>query len=111
MPPASGGTLARSTSSSANPPYVPEGDRAGLQPEVRLHEPAVALFAGVDGLDVVRAVTADVRAALRPGGTLALEIGIGQADAAVAIVRRAGFVTVRVRDDLQGITRVVTATR
>jgi release factor glutamine methyltransferase len=92
-----------------NPPYVPEADRAGLQPEVRLHEPAVALFAGADGLDVVRAVTADVRAALRPGGTLAMEIGIGQADAAVAIVRRAGFVTVSVRGDLQGIPRVVAA--
>ena len=95
----------------ANPPYVPEADRAGLPPEVRLHEPAVALFAGVDGLDVVRAVAADVRAALRQGGTLAMEIGIGQADAAVAIVRRAGFVAVRVGDDLQGIPRVVTATR
>ena len=42
----------------ANPPYVPEADRAGLQPEVRLHEPAVALFAGADGLDVVRAIAA-----------------------------------------------------
>ena len=56
------------------------------------------------------AVTADVRAALRPGGILALEIGIGQADAVLAIVRRAGFVTVRVRDDLQSVPRVVTAT-
>ena len=94
----------------SNPPYVPEGDRAGLQPEVRRHEPAVALFAGVDGLDVVRAVMPSVRAVLRPGGTLAMEIGSGQADAVVAIVRRAGFVTVRVRDDLQCIPRVVTAT-
>jgi release factor glutamine methyltransferase len=93
----------------SNPPYVPEGDRIGLQPEVRLYEPPTALFAGADGLAVLRAIAPDVRRSVRPGGTFAVEIGIGQAEAAVAIVRRAAFVEVRVRDDLQGIPRVVVA--
>lgn len=93
----------------SNPPYVPEGDRAGLQPEVRLHEPDTALFAGRDGLDVLRAIAADVRRVVRTGGTFAVEIGVGQAVEAVAIVRRAGFDDVRVRDDLQAIARVIVA--
>ena len=45
---------------------------AGLQPEVRLHEPDTALFAGVDGLEVLRAIAADVRRVVRPGGTFAM---------------------------------------
>jgi release factor glutamine methyltransferase len=93
----------------SNPPYVPEGDRAGLQPEVRLHEPDTALFAGVDGLDVLRAIAADVRRVVRPGGSFAVEIGFGQAAEAAAIVRQAGFDDVRVRDDLQAIARVIVA--
>jgi release factor glutamine methyltransferase len=93
----------------SNPPYVPDGDRPGLQPEVRLHEPEAALFAGVDGLDVLRAMAADVRRVVRPGGTFAVEIGFGQAVEAVAIVRAAGFDEVRVRNDLQGIARVIVA--
>jgi release factor glutamine methyltransferase len=93
----------------SNPPYVPDGDRPGLQPEVRLHEPEAALFAGVDGLDVLRAMAADVRRVVRPGGTFAVEIGFGQAVEAVAIVRAAGFDDVRVRNDLQGIARVIVA--
>jgi release factor glutamine methyltransferase len=92
-----------------NPPYVPDGDRAGLQPEVRRYEPATALFAGADGLDAVRAIVPEVRARLQPGGALALEIGIGQAAAAEAIAREAGFSNVVVRADLQGIPRVVVA--
>jgi release factor glutamine methyltransferase len=93
----------------SNPPYVPDGDRPGLQPEVRLHEPEAALFAGADGLDVLRAIAADVRGVVRPGGTFAVEIGFGQAVEAAAIVRAAGFDDVRVRDDLQGIARVIVA--
>jgi release factor glutamine methyltransferase len=93
----------------SNPPYIPERDRAGLQPEVRLHEPATALFAGGDGLDVLRAIATDARRALRPGGTFAVEIGVGQAAEAAAIVRRAGFVATRSHDDLQGIARVIVA--
>ena len=87
----------------------PTATAPALQPEVRLYEPATALFAGADGLDVVRAIVPDVRARLRPGGALAVEIGIGQAAAAEAIARQAGFADVVVRADLQGIPRVVVA--
>jgi release factor glutamine methyltransferase len=93
----------------SNPPYVPDGDRAGLQPEVRLYEPPTALFAGADGLDAMRAIVPDVRSRLRSGGTFAMEIGIGQGAAAEAIARAAGFTDVVVRADLQGIPRVVVA--
>jgi release factor glutamine methyltransferase len=93
----------------SNPPYVPEGDREALQPEVRLHEPSTALFAGADGLDVLRAIAADVRRVVRAGGMFAVEIGVGQAVTAAGIVRGAGFDDVRVRDDLQGIARVIVA--
>jgi release factor glutamine methyltransferase len=95
----------------SNPPYVPDGDHAGLQPEVRRFEPATALFAGVDGLDVVRAIVPEVWSRLRPGGAMVVEIGIGQGAAAEAIARAAGFVAVAVRADLQGIPRVVVARR
>lgn len=95
----------------SNPPYVPEGDRTGLQPEVRLHEPATALFAGGDGLDVLRSIAPDVRRVVRLGGIFAVEIGLGQAAEAGAIVRRAGFVEARAHDDLQGIARVIIARR
>jgi release factor glutamine methyltransferase len=93
----------------SNPPYVPEGDREALQPEVRLHEPSTALFAGADGLDVLRAIASDVRRVVRAGGMFAVEIGVGQAVTAAGIVRGAGFDDVRVRDDLQGIARVIVA--
>src|SRR5439155_25437761 len=54
----------------ANPPYVRDGDRAGLQPEVRDHEPATALFAGSDGLDVIRRLVAQVPPRLKLGGSM-----------------------------------------
>jgi release factor glutamine methyltransferase len=94
----------------SNPPYVRVADAASLQPEVARYEPAVALFAGDDGLDVIRIVVPEARAALRDGGSLVMEIGIGQSDEASSVARRAGFADVRVRDDLQGIPRVLVAT-
>jgi release factor glutamine methyltransferase len=94
-----------------NPPYVAAGDRPRLQPEVAAHEPATALFAGPDGLDAIRGLVPAAGTALRPGGILALEIGAGQASEVRQVVRAAGFVDVRVRDDLQGIPRIVVARR
>ncbi|MGD9905651.1 MAG: peptide chain release factor N(5)-glutamine methyltransferase [Vicinamibacterales bacterium] len=94
-----------------NPPYVPERDRGTLQPEVAHHEPAAALFGGADGLAAIRAVVPAAHAVLRPGGTLVLEIGAGQAGEAGRIVGAAGFAAARTRADLQGIPRVVVATR
>ena len=91
----------------ANPPYVPEVDRASLPPEVRDYEPSSALFAGPDGLDVIRELIPSAAAALRPNGWLAIEIGYGQADAVVDLFRASGFSQVRTVPDLQSIPRVV----
>jgi release factor glutamine methyltransferase len=90
-----------------NPPYVPTGDRATLHPQVRDFEPAAALFAGPDGLEVYRRLIPHARAALKPGGLLALEIGHGQRDAVAALL--AGWNTLLFVDDLQQIPRTALA--
>jgi release factor glutamine methyltransferase len=93
----------------SNPPYVAEGERASLAPEITRHEPAAALFAGTDGLDVIRRL---VPAAAAAGARLlAIELGDGQAEAVAALVAQAGFVDVEARRDLGGIERVVVGRR
>jgi release factor glutamine methyltransferase len=92
----------------SNPPYVPDGDRDGLEPEVAVHEPAQALFAGGDGLDVVRRLVA---AAAARAPFVALEIGAGQAPAVAELLRRAGMGSVQAHRDLAGIERVVVGER
>jgi release factor glutamine methyltransferase len=91
----------------SNPPYVEEG--ASLQPEITRHEPALALFAGLDGLAVVRRLVTQVAA--RDVGLLALEIGEGQAEAVEELASAAGFARTERRADLAGIDRVVVAWR
>jgi len=94
----------------SNPPYVPERDRASLAPDVRDFEPAQALFAGDDGLDVLRALVQAAAGALRPGGWLVTEMGAGQAPGVEALIARtAGLTLGHVRPDLRGIARVVVA--
>ena len=88
----------------SNPPYVARGDR--LPPDVAHHEPAEALYAGDDGLDVIRRLVPAAAGA----PFLALEVGLGQAPAVEALVRDAGFATEVVRD-LAGIERVVVGRR
>jgi release factor glutamine methyltransferase len=95
----------------SNPPYVPEADRPTLSVEVRDHEPALALFAGNDGLDIYQRLIPAAFAALAPGGYLALEIGFGQSDAVRILLVISGFTRISVASDLQGIPRVVTAER
>jgi release factor glutamine methyltransferase len=95
----------------SNPPYVQSGDREGLVPEVRDHEPALALFGGTDGLDAIRAVVARTPACLSPGGRLILEFGYAQDERVCEIARNAGLTVLRVREDLQGIPRVVVLKR
>lgn len=94
---------------AANPPYVPDGDAAGLAPEITAHEPAGALYGGPDGLDVVRRLVG--QAADRGVPAVALEIGAGQAAATAALLREAGYPAVRVHADLAGIDRVVEGRR
>ena len=91
----------------SNPPYVPTADRATLHRQVRDFEPAAALFAGPDGLEVYRRLIPKARVALRPGGLLALEIGHGQRDAVAALL--AGWNALRFVDDLQQIPRTALA--
>lgn len=93
----------------SNPPYVPLGDAAEMQPEVRDHEPHLALFAGEDGLDVYRRLIVEARAALRGGGLLAMEIGYGQREAMATLL--ADWDGVRFLEDYAGIPRVALAIR
>jgi release factor glutamine methyltransferase len=96
---------------SSNPPYVPTGDRASLAVEVRDHEPGLALFAGADGLDVIRRLIPEALAALDPGGWLAVEFGYGQQPAVKRLLQAAGFAEIDFTADLQGIPRVACARR
>jgi release factor glutamine methyltransferase len=96
----------------SNPPYIAEVDRATVQAEVAEWEPEVALFAGVDGLDMLREIVRGAPQVLRGGGLLALEVGDGQAAAVVALVEGSGaYRDARVHEDLAGKTRIVTAAR
>lgn len=91
----------------SNPPYIPDGDIAGLDVSVRDYEPHLALRGGEDGLDFYRAICAQWRTALRADGRLLFEVGIGQADNVLRIMRSCGFGDVEITPDLNGIPRVV----
>jgi release factor glutamine methyltransferase len=94
----------------SNPPYVPEDDRAKLPAQVRDHEPALALFAGPDGLDVIRRLIAGAPRVLRDDAMLMMEIGYGQAPAVEQLIAAEPRLTmVDIRRDLQGIPRTAIA--
>jgi release factor glutamine methyltransferase len=95
----------------SNPPYISESDYAELPRDVRDFEPRSALAGGPDGLDVVRALTADAVRVLSPGGVLALEIGAGQAADAREILHGAGFTEIETARDYARHERVVSGAR
>lgn len=95
----------------SNPPYVPASDRTSLAVEVRDYEPALALFAGDDGLDVYRRLIPAAFAALVPGGYVVMEIGYGQEEAIRGLLADSGFGRIEFVPDVQGIPRVVCAPR
>jgi release factor glutamine methyltransferase len=95
----------------SNPPYVPTADRDSLAVEVREHEPALALFAGEDGLDVYRRLIPAAFAVLEVGGFLALEIGYRQSETVAGLMSEAGFERIEFVPDLQGISRVACGQR
>ncbi len=95
----------------SNPPYVPATDRESLSVEVRDYEPARALFAGADGLDIYRRLIPQAFACLTSGGYIALEIGYGQSKPIQALLIAAGFDRIEFTSDLQGIPRVATGRR
>jgi release factor glutamine methyltransferase len=94
---------------SANPPYVEDGDWESLDPVIRLYEDPRALKAGVDGLDLVRRLSANAQRYLREGGLLAMEIGDGQAEAARAIVEEHQYDNIEFEPDLAGTKRILLA--
>ena len=93
----------------SNPPYIPSGEIAGLDPEVRLHDPSRALDGGADGLDFYRLLASKAGAHLKPGGWLVMEVGAGQAGDVLALLGRQGWQDCGTRRDLGGIDRVVLA--
>jgi release factor glutamine methyltransferase len=96
----------------ANPPYVAERDKPALSPEVREHEPAVALFGGHDGWREVRAILRAAPEALSTGGLLMMELGYGQSEQLAEEVERAGqLVLQEIAQDLQGIPRLAIVAR
>jgi release factor glutamine methyltransferase len=93
----------------ANPPYIPTGEIGGLEPEVRDHDPRMALDGGADGLAVSRRIAADGLARMRRGGVLLLEFGDGQAPALEAIFLAENWVVESVVADYSGRPRILVA--
>ena len=95
---------------TANPPYVPNRDWEGLAPDVKDHEPRLAVTAGADGLDVIRRLIPAAASALAPGGHLLVEYGgAAQTEAVMALAQEAGLVDVEIVKDLAGRERVLSA--
>jgi release factor glutamine methyltransferase len=92
---------------ASNPPYVAERDLAGLQREVRDHEPRVALTPGGDGLSVIRRLLREAPRFLKPGGHLLLEIGFNQHEQVGALIDPRTWQLLDIHEDLQGIPRTV----
>ena len=93
-----------------NPPYIPRADIDGLDVSVKDYEPHLALDGGEDGLDFYRDISEKWKDALNIGGRLYFEVGIGQADSVLRIVRAQGFGDIQVVKDLREIPRVVFGT-
>ncbi len=95
----------------SNPPYIPSETIETLDPEVRDHEPRLALDGGADGLDAYRALAPEILRVLRPGGVFAVEIGWDQAEAVTAVLQAAGAQAVRIVKDLALRDRVATGVK
>jgi release factor glutamine methyltransferase len=91
----------------SNPPYIASGEIAGLDPEVRDHDPLLALDGGRLGLDGYRAVVADARQILAPRGILVVELGAGQANSVAAVMGEGGIAAEAPRADLSGHFRAL----
>ena len=92
----------------SNPPYIPSGDIPGLDPEVREHDPILALDGGPDGLEAYRELAPEIMRILKPGGVFAVEIGWDQGPQVKALFEAAGFGDVIIVKDLGDRHRVVT---
>ena len=95
----------------SNPPYIPRADIETLDDSVKNFEPYLALCGGEDGYDFYTAIIRQWKEALAVGGRLYFEVGIGQADTVLRMMRADGFGDLEIIPDLQGIPRVVYGTR
>lgn len=95
----------------SNPPYIPTRIIEDLMPEVRDHEPFIALDGSEDGLYFYRNIVAGLNRYLRKGGSVYFEIGYDQGEAVKQILRQEGFVEINIKKDLSGLDRVVSARR
>ena len=93
----------------SNPPYIATGDLAGLDPDVRLYDPALALDGGADGLDAYRAIAGDLKRLAAPGAHALFEVGAGQAGEVATLLAAQGLTPAGVVRDLGGHERVVAA--
>ena len=91
----------------SNPPYVTDGEYEELMPEVKEHEPKLALTAGADGLDIYRRIAEEAPAFLNDDGILLLEIGCSQAEAVSKLLKENCFTDIRVVKDLADLDRVI----
>ena len=94
----------------SNPPYIPRADLETLDASVKDYEPHLALDGGEDGLDFYQTISGKWKDALAPGGRLYFEVGIGQADSVLRIMRAQGFGDIQIVKDLHDIPRVVFGT-
>ncbi len=95
----------------SNPPYIPTAEIATLAPEVRDHDPRMALDGGVDGLDFYRRLAVEAAAWVGPGGWMLLEFGDGQGPAVAGLMAGAGWVDGVLEKDLSGRERVIIVRR
>jgi release factor glutamine methyltransferase len=95
---------------TSNPPYIPTGEIATLQPEVRDFDPSTALDGGVDGLDFYRRLAVEAKSFLKPGGKIMLEFGDGQAGAIRNIFADEKWIVEAVKDDYSHRARILIAT-
>lgn len=95
----------------SNPPYIETAALAGLDPEVRLYDPPLALDGGPDGLTAYRDICALLPGLVAPGGFAIFEVGLGQAEAVAALLSSQGFGNVRAKRDLAGVERAIMGQR
>ena len=93
----------------SNPPYIPTAELETLEPSVRDYEPRLALDGGRDGLELYRAILKNYSSALKPGGWICLEFGMGQEDAVCSLLERHGYEVAELKKDTAEITRAVLA--
>ena len=95
----------------SNPPYIPSAEIDSLEPEVRLHDPRLALDGGADGLDFYRRLASEAAPYVKPGGHILLEFGDGQSAAIREIFERQKWIVEAVERDYSDRERIVTVRR